>query len=327
MFHVETRNLTKTYTVLERPPGLTGAFTGLFRRTKRAVHAVQEVSLSIRHGERVGYIGPNGAGKSTTIKMIAGLLVPTSGECTVSGRVPWKQRTDHVKELGAVFGQRSLLWWDLPVLDSLQVLRQMYDVPEQEWKRRLDDLVSLLDISSILATPTRQLSLGQKMRCELVAALLHAPSLVILDEPTIGLDAPSKIALREFLLNYNRRQGATLFLTTHDLDDIEAVCDRVIVINHGRLVFDGNLQTLRAQVHPEKRIVVDFNAPPAPLANSNIRVVSQQEKRVTYSYNPGVISTPEALSHITALDGVADLSIENAPIDEVITAFYGSSAP
>jgi ABC-2 type transport system ATP-binding protein len=327
MFHVETRNLTKTYTVLERPPGLTGAFAGLFRRTKRAVHAVQEVSLSIRHGERVGYIGPNGAGKSTTIKMIAGLLVPTSGECTVSGRVPWKQRTDHVKELGAVFGQRSLLWWDLPVLDSLQVLRQMYDVPEQEWKRRLDDLVSLLDIASILATPTRQLSLGQKMRCELVAALLHAPSLVILDEPTIGLDAPSKIALREFLLNYNRRQGATLFLTTHDLDDIEAVCDRVIVINHGRLVFDGNLQTLRAQVHPEKRIVVDFNATPEPLTNSNIRVVSQQEKRVTYSYNPGVISTPEALSHITALNGVADLSIENAPIDEVITAFYGSSAP
>lgn len=322
MEHIRAEHLCKTYHVRERPPGLFGALRGLVAREVRTVHAVEDLSLAIRHGERVGYVGPNGAGKSTTIKMMTGLLVPSGGHCVVNGRVPWRERVAHVRELGAVFGQRTQLWWDLPVMDSFEALRDIYRIPAGQWRTTLDELVSLLGLSPLLRTPTRQLSLGEKMRCEFAAALLHSPKLLVLDEPTIGLDAPAKIALREFLKRYNRGHGATIFLTTHDLDDIEAVCDRVVIINAGRLVFDGDLAQLRRKVRPERWVTVDFQDLPPACELDGIRTVSCEGRRIVYAFEPDMLSAPVALARIMAMEGIVDLSVENAPIEAVVASFY-----
>ena len=195
----------------------------------------------------MGYIGPNGAGKSTTVKVMSGILTPDGGTCEICGRVPWRDRVKHVSDIGVVFGQRSQLWWDVPVSDSFSLLRDIYDIPEQQYQERLNELADALGVGGLLKTPARQLSLGQRMRCELTAALLHSPKILFLDEPTIGLDAVSKLALRAFLKEENRRSGVTILLTTHDMDDIEALCSRVMVIGRGRLLYDGRLDGLRAR--------------------------------------------------------------------------------
>ena len=199
------------------------------------------VSFSIEPGELVGYIGPNGAGKSTTVKVMSGILVPDSGRCEILGRVPWKSRMEHVRELGVVFGQRTQLWWDLPVIESFDLLRDIYRIPRDEYLRNRDEFIDVLDIESCLDVPVRQLSLGQRMRCDLASALLHSPSILFLDEPTIGMDAVSKLAFREFIRRFNEERGTTVILTTHDMDDIEVICDRVMIINDGKIVSDGTL--------------------------------------------------------------------------------------
>ncbi|KAF0244790.1 MAG: ABC-2 type transport system ATP-binding, partial [Planctomycetota bacterium] len=258
MPQILVENLVKTFRVAERRPGLSGAVAGLFARKSRVVRALDGASFSIEPGELVGYIGPNGAGKSTTVKLLSGILVPDSGRCEVLGRVPWKDRRAHVARLGVVFGQRTQLWWDLPAGESFELLRDIYGVAQADYAKRLDELVALLDLAPLLRTPARQLSLGQRMRCDIAATLLHAPPILFLDEPTIGLDAPSKLAVRDFVKRLNRERGVTVILTTHDLDDVEALCRRVLVVGNGRVLMDGTLESLRAAVTPERWLTVDL---------------------------------------------------------------------
>jgi ABC-2 type transport system ATP-binding protein len=244
---IRLEDISKSFKVYERPEGKWGLLKGAFRREARVVRALDGISFSVADGELVGLIGPNGAGKSTTVKIMSGILTPDSGACLIGGRVPWKERRRHVAGIGVVFGQRSQLWWDVPIGDSFLLLRDIYDIPHGQFQNRRDGLAAALDIGGLLKTPARQLSLGQRMRCELAAALLHSPGLLFLDEPTIGLDAVSKLALRAFLREENRRSGVTVLLTTHDMDDIEALCSRVMVIGHGRLLYNGKLAGLKEQ--------------------------------------------------------------------------------
>jgi len=230
MAQIELSGICKRFTVYERPEGKWGLLKGAFMRQKRTVQALEEIGFQIGQGELVGYIGPNGAGKSTTVKVMSGILTPDGGDCRICGRVPWKERAAHVSQIGVLFGQRSQLWWDVPVSDSFRLLKSIYAIPADRYIARLRELTDTLELAPLMKTPVRQLSLGQRMRCELAAALLHSPKILFLDEPTIGLDAVSKLALRAFLKKENRASGVTMLLTTHDMDDIEALCDRVMVI-------------------------------------------------------------------------------------------------
>jgi ABC-2 type transport system ATP-binding protein len=226
---IELSGITKTFRVARRNAGLGEAVKALFRKEYTTIEALKDVSFTISEGEMVGYIGPNGAGKSSTIKIMSGILTPDSGECKINGRTPWKERIAHVREIGVVFGQRSQLWWDVPVADSFELLKDIYKVDEARFKRNLNELTQLLDIGEIIRTPARQLSLGQRMRCEIAASLLHEPKVLFLDEPTIGLDAVSKIAVRDFIKTINREKKTTVILTTHDMQDIEALTERIIL--------------------------------------------------------------------------------------------------
>lgn len=242
---IQAEHLQKTFRVRKRNAGFKNAAKAFFNREYEEIHALNDVSFRIEDGEAVGYIGPNGAGKSSTIKILSGILTPDSGTCVIDGRVPWKDRRAHVSQIGVVFGQRSQLWWDVPVIDSFELIRDIYAVTEDVYKRNLRDLTDLLNLSEILKTPARSLSLGQRMRCEIAASLLHDPRILFLDEPTIGLDAVSKIAVREFVLDMNKRHGTTVILTTHDMQDVEALAQRVLLIGKGRILLDGTLDDIR----------------------------------------------------------------------------------
>lgn len=244
---IAMKHVSKTYRVARRKAGFREACKSLFYREYEEICALDDVSFTIRDGEMVGYMGPNGAGKSSTIKILSGILTPDSGECCIDGLVPWKDRVKHVARIGVVFGQRSQLWWDIPVIDSFELLRDVYSVPQAQYKRKLDELTALLQLEELLKTPTRQLSLGQRMRCELAASLLHNPGILFLDEPTIGLDAVSKLAVREFVRRMNREHGTTVILTTHDMQDISALAQRVILIGRGRILLDGTLDDIKRE--------------------------------------------------------------------------------
>lgn len=242
---IQAEHLQKTFRVRKRNAGFKNAAKAFFSREYEEIRALNDVSFRIEDGEAVGYIGPNGAGKSSTIKILSGILTPDSGTCVIDGRVPWKDRRAHVSQIGVVFGQRSQLWWDVPVIDSFELIRDIYAVAEDVYKRYLRDLTDLLNLSELLKTPARSLSLGQRMRCEIAASLLHDPRILFLDEPTIGLDAVSKIAVREFVLDMNKRHGTTVILTTHDMQDVEALAQRVLLIGKGRILLDGTLDDIR----------------------------------------------------------------------------------
>lgn len=242
---IQVEHLRKTFRVAKRSAGFGNAVKALFSREYEEIRALDDVSFRIEDGETVGYIGPNGAGKSSTIKILSGILTPDSGVCLVDGRIPWKNRKAHVAQIGVVFGQRSQLWWDVPVIDSFELIRDIYAVPEATYKRNLRDLTDLLNLTELLKTPARSLSLGQRMRCEIAASLLHDPHILFLDEPTIGLDAVSKLAVRDFILDMNRTRGTTVILTTHDMQDVEALAKRVILIGKGRILLDGTLDDIR----------------------------------------------------------------------------------
>lgn len=243
---IKVQNLTKTYRVSRRDAGFLAAVKALGKRETEVVTALDHISFSVNEGEIIGYIGPNGAGKSSTVKILSGILTPDSGECLVNGRVPWKQRKKHVSEIGVVFGQRTQLWWDVPVIDSFSLLKDIYSVSDDAYRKNLSLLTERLDLSSLLRTPTRQLSLGQRMRCEIAASLLHNPKILFLDEPTIGLDAVSKIAIRSFIHEINREKGTTVILTTHDMQDIEALAGRILLIGNGRILMDGTFDDVKA---------------------------------------------------------------------------------
>jgi len=249
---ITLQNINKTFKVAKRQAGFKNAIRALFSREYEYIEALKDISFSIADGEMVGYIGPNGAGKSTTIKIMCGVLTPDSGHCQIDGRVPWKERINHVRDIGVVFGQRSQLWWDVPVIDSFELIRDIYEVEQSAYQRKLDELSELLDLSELLKTPARSLSLGQRMRCEIAASLLHNPRLLILDEPTIGLDAVSKIAVRQFIKALNKEQGTTVILTTHDMQDIEALTERILLIGRGRILLDGSLEELKSRSSEEK---------------------------------------------------------------------------
>ncbi len=242
---ITMEHICKSYRIAKRNAGFRQACITLFHREYEEIHALSDVSFTIRDGEMVGYIGPNGAGKSSTIKILSGILTPDSGTCLIDGRIPWKNRIAHVKEIGVVFGQRSQLWWDVPVIDSFVLLKEIYSIPENVYRGNLDELTQLLNLGELLRTPARQLSLGQRMRCELAASLLHSPRILFLDEPTIGLDAVSKLAVRDFIRRLNEKHGTTVILTTHDMQDIEALTKRIILIGKGRILMDGTLADIK----------------------------------------------------------------------------------
>jgi ABC-2 type transport system ATP-binding protein len=317
-------NLIKTYRVAERTAGLAGAVAGLVRRRHREVRALDGVTFSIAAGELVGYIGPNGAGKSTTVKILSGILVPDGGRCEVDGLVPWRERVRHVARIGVVFGQRTQLWWDLPVIESFDLLRDVYRIEAGSYRAARDELVERLALAPLLDTPVRQLSLGQRMRCDVAASLLHEPALVFLDEPTIGLDAVAKLAVREFVRGLNRDKGTTVILTTHDMDDIEALCTRVLVIGRGRILCDDTIGGLRALVSPERRLVVDLAAPvrPTDLGVDGATVESVDGLRVSLSFDPGKVTAPELIARVSARYPVRDLFVENPPIEQIIAQLY-----
>ncbi len=298
--------------------------TGRLRRTRRVVHAVSDLDFSVERGEMVGYIGPNGAGKSTTIKMLTGILVPTSGRLAVLGLSPSNERTKLARRIGVVFGQRTTLWWDLPLRDSFELLRRIYRIPDDTFRRNLATFVELLDLGPTLDTPVRQLSLGQRMRGDIAAALLHDPDVVYLDEPTIGLDVVSKSQLREFLRQTNAERGVTVLLTTHDLVDIERLCSRVLVIDHGRVVFDGGLDALSSLAGARRTLVVDLLDAAEPIDLPGAVTVKVAGPRQWLSF-PAEASAAPLIAQLTARHRIADLSILEPNIEDVITRIYSGS--
>lgn len=253
---IEVEHINKTFRVARRNAGFSEALHSLFHRQMETVHALTDLSFTIQDGEMVGYIGPNGAGKSSTIKILSGILTPDSGTCLIDGHVPWENRRAYVKDIGVVFGQRTQLWWDVPVIDSFGLLKDIYQVPQAQYDRTLEELITLLSLEEIIRTPARMLSLGQRMRCEIAASLLHSPKLLFLDEPTIGLDAVSKLAVRDFITTLNARHNTTVLITTHDMQDIEALAKRVLLIGRGQLLLDGTLEDLKSH-RPSENATLD----------------------------------------------------------------------
>ncbi|HEX2497624.1 MAG TPA: ATP-binding cassette domain-containing protein [Actinomycetes bacterium] len=313
---IELVDVAKTFTRRHRRPGS-------LRRTRTNVPAVNGLSFTVAAGEVVGYLGPNGAGKSTTVKMLTGILVPSSGRIRVAGLEPSRQRSTLARRVGAVFGQRTTLWWDLPLRDSFQLIRHLYRLDPARYACNLDQLVELLGLGELLDVPVRQLSLGQRMRGDLAAALLHDPAILYLDEPTIGLDVVSKSAIRQFLLDRNRTQGTTILLTTHDLGDVERLCDRVMVIDHGRLAFDGSLEALRALVPVPRLLVVDLAAAGPPMAGVEVIRVDGPRQWVTI---PAGSSAAALTARLMAGYDVRDLSVEEPSIEDVVHRLYAGHA-
>jgi ABC-2 type transport system ATP-binding protein len=313
---IDVHDLGRTFVVRKR--------AGRFRRTRSEVNAVRDLTFGIEGGEMVGYIGPNGAGKSTTIKMLTGILVPTSGRLLVAGLEPSRQRTELARRIGVVFGQRTTLWWDLPLRDSFELLQKIYRVDPVRHRRNLQEYVELLDLGDLLDTPVRQLSLGQRMRGDITAALLHDPEILYLDEPTIGLDVVSKGRLRDFLRTLNAERGTTLMLTTHDLQDIEALCDRVIVIDHGTAVFDGPLPDLHRRGGSHRTLVVDLVDEVAPISVAGAETRKVEGPRQWLSFPAGESAAPIVSAVASAYD-VADLSIQEPDIEDVIREIYAGA--
>lgn len=299
---------------------------GRVRRERRRVEAVDGVSFAIEAGEMVGYVGPNGAGKSTTIKMLTGILVPTSGRISVAGLEPARRRIELARRIGVMFGQRIQLWWDLPLRDSFELLRHIYRVPEPRYRQNLDQFVDLLDLEPLLPIPVRQLSLGQRIRGELTAAMLHDPEIVFLDEPTIGLDVIAKQAVREFLKTINRERGVTVLLTTHDLDDIERLCSRLIVIDHGRVIYDGALEELKRRFGQERTLVVDLEEPAPPLEIPGARVERVEGPRQWLRFRRDEASAATLAAAVAERAQLVDLAVEETDIEEVVRRIYVESA-
>jgi ABC-2 type transport system ATP-binding protein len=331
MLAIDVKDLRKQFKVQKNREGLSGALKDLFKREYNEVTAVKDISFQIPQGEICGYIGENGAGKSTTIKMLTGILVPTAGHLKVNGFVPFKDREQFVGGIGVVFGQRSQLWWDIGVIESFQLLRKVYRVSEADFRKRLDNLVERLQLGDLLNRPVRKLSLGQRMRCELVASLLHNPSILFLDEPTIGLDIVVKTEIRDFLLEMNREHGTTILLTTHDLQDIEALCSRVIMLDDGRIIYDGGLDDLKSRWSKGREIQFQF-AGHTPLTKlqkltEELAVTWSLENDVTAKmWLPHEVNVSDALSKVVAGTEIRDIKIFETNTDDIVRSIYSSGS-
>lgn len=320
---IVAEDLSKSFKIPKRNAGIINVFKNLFHREYETINALDRVSFKINEGELVVYIGPNGAGKSTTIKILSGILTPDSGKCQVLGKVPWKERVEHVRNIGVVFGQRTQLWWDLPVIDSFELLRAIYKIRQNDYMKTKRELTELLDLGNFINTPARQLSLGQRMRCELAASLLHSPSILFLDEPTIGLDAVSKLAVRKFIKELNIERKVTIILTTHDMDDIETLCSRVIVIGKGEILSDGSVDELRNRVSGERRLIVELANNGFNLHIEGAYLVKWEGNRAFINFDPKIISPAKLIAIISNTYEIKDVLIENPPIEETIAALYG----
>jgi viologen exporter family transport system ATP-binding protein len=323
---IEVVELEKTFRVARHHRGFLGAFRNLVETDSDVVRAVDRVSFAIGEGEFVGFIGPNGAGKSTTIKMLTGVLEPSGGRARVGGLEPRRDRIEHTARLGAVFGQRTQLWWDLPVVESYTLLRHVYRTPERTFNEQLSRLSELLGIAELLDVPVRKLSLGQRMRCELGAALLHAPPLLFLDEPTIGLDVVAKEAIRDFLAAENRERRTTILLTTHDLSDIERLCPRMILIDHGRVVYDGSVEAVRRQVTSERRLTVDFETAAPQELPDGVELEERRRARLVLRFDRERMPAPRLIAWLAERAPIADLSLEETPIERIVAELYRRSA-
>ena len=319
---IELEHLTKTFTIRKTAPGLLGALRGLVSAEIEEVDAVSDLCLSIERGERVAFVGPNGAGKSTTIKMLSGILHPTSGHAKVAGFVPWKQRSDLAYRIGTVFGQRSQLWYHLPARDTLDLLAHVYECGGPDYDRRRAYLVDAFEIGAFLEKPVRQLSLGQRMRCEIVASLLHDPEIVFLDEPTIGLDVDAKATIRDVVREHSEREGRTVLLTSHDTGDMERVCDRVVVINHGRLLLDAPITALRSTFIRRKLVTLQTAEPTVTLSLPGVRVLDQRPHRTELEVDTDLTPVGAVVSAVLECSRLRDLTIADPPMDEVVQAIY-----
>ena len=316
MSYIDVRDLRKTFTVRKKRE------KGKFLREKETVEALRGVSFTVEQGELVGYIGPNGAGKSTTVKILSGILTPDGGEALVGGQVPWRERKSYVRKIGVVFGQRTQLWWDVPIADSFSLLKDIYRVPEKEYEGRLKELAEALQLGDLMRTPLRLLSLGQRMRAELCGSLLHRPELLFLDEPTIGLDAVSKLALRDFLQWENRENGTTILLTTHDMEDIAALCSRVMVLGHGQKLFDGKLPELLSRFDTVRTVEVRYDREiPAPELPEGA-VLEQNGAEVKITYSPAEIPTGRMISMLQEAGSIREMTLQPENIDHLIAAMY-----
>lgn len=324
MVLIEVERLSKTFMRPVRRAGRFGALHSLLAREYQTVHAVEDVSFTVKAGAMVGYLGPNGAGKSTTMKMLTGILVPSDGRIVIDGRIPHRQRVQHVRSIGVVFGQRTQLWWDLPTIESFDLLRHIYRIPLDRFRENMRQFTKLLELEPFLETPVRQLSLGQRMRADLAAALLHDPALLFLDEPTIGLDVVAKERIREFLVEINRERGVTIILTTHDLADITRLCPRVVLIDHGRVIYDGALEALRASYGRWRTLVVDLaDAGDAGLlAVPFAETLRSEGPRVWLRFDRSATTAAALIADVAARYPVRDLTVEEPEIEAIIRGIY-----
>lgn len=322
MSFIEVSNITKTFKVVEKKSGLKESFKSFFKRDYKIIEAIKDISFKVEKGEIVGYIGPNGAGKSTTIKILSGILTPTSGKCKIGKMIPWENRKEYVKKIGVVFGQRSQLWWDIPAEDTFDLLKDIYDIEENKYQKIKEELVEKLNLKDIINVPVRQLSLGQRMRCEIAASLLHEPEILFLDEPTIGLDAISKQLVRDFIKRINKEKKTTIILTTHDMSDIDALAKRIILIGKGKVLYDGSLKKLKENFANKKYITVK--------TKDNIKlkqkgIIKKEKNKEGYNFviDAKILNISEFLNIISKKGNIEDIEIDNESLDNMIVNLYG----
>ncbi|HWD81242.1 MAG TPA: ATP-binding cassette domain-containing protein [Kribbella sp.] len=320
---IEVTGLTKEFSRPHVRPGRFAGTRSLFTRARKVTKAVDGISFRIDEGELIGFLGPNGAGKSTTIKMLTGILVPTAGTVTVAGQVPWRDRRRNARTIGVVFGQRTQLWYDLPLRESFEIIRDLYTMDPAVYRMRLAEFSELLDLDEFIDTPVRSLSLGQRMRGDLVAAMLYAPPILYLDEPTVGLDVVAKGKIREFVAEVNARAGTTVILTTHDMDDVERLCRRVVIIDHGKILYEGDVESLKAQYVTSRDIVVhcaDLDA--RTITSPFARVISAGPVKATLRFDPGTTAAPKVVHDLTSRYPITDLSVLEPDLEDVIRRLY-----
>ena len=322
MSYIVVKNLSKTFKIAQRSSGLKSAFRSLFKRNYKYIHAVDNISFNIEEGEIVGLLGPNGAGKSTTIKMLCGILKSDSGTIKVDKYNPFTERKKYVKNIGVVFGQKSQLWWDIPTMDSFMLLKDIYNISDEQFNKTLNELVKLLDIEKILQTPVRQLSLGQRMRCEIAASLLHNPKILFLDEPTIGLDAVSKVQVRKFIKEINKKRKVTIILTSHDMADIESLTNRIIVIGRGKKLYDGTLTGIKKKFSNNKKLEIIFDKIDSIPKIRNTKIISKSKNKIILDVDTSKLSISSVVRKYTNECEIQDINVLDENIDNIIVKLY-----